>query len=131
MALAITVTSVVSLQKEYLVRGTIVATGNYVTGGDILDFTPGVAIYNLGVDGIKSSSGPKAMFFFSATPAAGTANTTEYVYEGRPGLLQNNSKMQVFTGAAAQAALAELAGGAYPAGVLNDTIVFQAFFSKL
>ena len=41
----------------------------------------------------------------------------------------NNGTMQVFTGAAAQAALTEMTAGNYVANVLNDTIIGEAFFA--
>lgn len=125
MALTISVKSVNKLQRDFLVRGVITASGSYTTGGDTLDFT--AASFGLGVDGIKSSFPPASMQIFSQQ-AAGSGAVSQYWYRGLKGTTQANNAMQVITGAAAQSPGAELAAGAYPAAVIADVIEFEATF---
>jgi hypothetical protein len=101
----------------------VVASNNYAAGGDTLDLT---AL----ADFIKSSGPPVVVELFSQK-AGGTSG---FMYAYSPAAVnpaQNNGKMQVFTGAAAQAALTELANGAYPAGVTGDTIIGIAYFPRI
>lgn len=101
---------------------TLVAAGNYLPGGDVIDWT------SLG-DLIKSGYVPINVTIQSQSAAAGHSG---YQYYFRPGAALNNCKMQVLTtGNGAGNALQELAAGAYPAAILADTIVGMACFVRV
>lgn len=123
MALAVTVSRIHHPQgsKEIKVYGTIVASGNYPTGGDTLNLLS--ATYNLGQGPPASSRVPIMGIILSVK-----ANTAEFQYLYIAGTTQANGVMQIYTGAAAQSGLAELSAGAYPAGVTGDTINFMIVF---
>jgi hypothetical protein len=121
MALAISVTSVNKVQRDFIVRGSIVASGSYVTGGDTLNFA--TATFRLGVDGIKSSSAPTSIAVWSQ---GGAAITAYFDYRPILGTTQANNLLQVFVGAGT-----EVGAGAYPAGVTSDTIEFEAYFPSV
>lgn len=116
--LTATITSVDTTQRNFTVRGTIAATGNYTTGGDTLSLQSGDVPVNSAPIEVRIQS--------QAT--SGPTNLFEYHYV--PGTTPANGKMQIFTGAAAQTALTELSSGALPAGVTGDTIGFAAVFNK-
>lgn len=101
----------------------------YVAGGDTLDLT---ALVNLagGAPGetLPTFELPALVRIISARPNLATGYAGLFVYSYAPGTNLTNGTMQVFTGAAAQAALTELTAGNYPANVLNDTIVGEAYF---
>jgi len=98
---------------EYLFFG-VVASGNYATGGDTLNF-----------QGVS----PLLVSPFQALQAA-ISGIAGFIYQFVQGTTQANAKMMVRTGAAAQAALTELNAGAYPAGVTGDTITGVASFPR-
>lgn len=101
----------------------------YVAGGDTCDLTQ---LFN------TASSAPGELLptfelvvivrFLSNRAQGGAGNGNLYVYNFAPGTTLANGTMQIFTGAAAQTALTELAAGNYPANVLNDVIVGEAYF---
>jgi len=112
LALAISVTQHWADLKRLHVIGTITASGNYVTGGDTLNFTN---------PKIKSSKVPDIVTIH------GRAVGPAYLYQFVCGTTQANGKMIV----ADVATGAELAAAPYPAGVTGDTIEFHAVFKKL
>src|SRR4051812_11942394 len=129
MPLAVTVSSAPTKNlKQFAVRGTIVASGNYPTGGDVFNLI--TATYPVGQSPVPSTSSPTSVLIFSQ-PAAGSGATGLFEYGFLKGTTAANGKMQVFTGAAAQSALAELSAGAYPAGVTGDAIQFIALFDAV
>ena len=88
---------------------TIVAGDTYSTGGITLNFAP-----------IAKATRPPVWVTFDGNAG--------YVYDFNPGTSASNGKLKIYTGAAAQAPLTELAAGAPPAGVQSDTIKFKAEF---
>ena len=94
------------------------APGNYAAGGDVLDLNgllpPG---YNFPSNGLPE----KVEIQSIKSPGA----TSLFVYNFALGTTMSNGKIQVFTGAAAQSGLAELANGNYPAVVLADVIEIE------
>lgn len=101
----------------------------YVAGGDTLDLTQ--------LNGLTGGLPGQVLPTFEAVAKVeiqsnrlkGAANNGNlFVYEYAPSTALNNGAMQIFTGAAAQSGLTELAAGNYPAGVLNDTIQGEAIF---
>jgi hypothetical protein len=105
MALAATVTKKWFDGKKMWVIVSIVASGNYATGGDTL---------NLQSIGIQSNQAP---FYGAITGQSATA------YAWVPGATQANGKVKCFQGA-----LAEVAAGAYPGSITGDTIVGEFGF---
>jgi hypothetical protein len=91
----------------------------YAAKGLVMDFT-----------GLVDTDQPPLAVSVRSAVAAGSGATALYLYNFNPGTTPANGKLQVFTGAAAQSALAELADGAVPAGVSGDTVVFEAWFKK-
>lgn len=63
--------------------------------------------------------------------ALATPGATLFIYDWIPGTTLSNGGVAVYTGAASQAGLTLLNAGAYPAGVLADTIQGEAIFPKL
>ena len=112
MALNVTVTSHWWDGKRIHAIGTIVATGNYATGGDILDLSD---------FSIKSNRVP---LFVDVIGIAG------YDYRYVNGTTIANGKLMAFQNGAVTSPAAELAAAAYPAGALADTIKFHAIFRK-
>lgn len=101
----------------------------YVAGGDTLDLTQ---LFNLA----SSAPGMSLPTFEavvkieiqSARLQGGAGSAGLFIYQFAPGTTLANGTLQIFTGAAAQAALTELSAGNYPANVLNDIIQAEAYF---
>lgn len=101
----------------------------YVAGGDTLDLTQ---LFGL-LGGMPGQAAPTfesvAKVEIQSVRAKGAANSGNlFLYSYAPGSNLTNGTMQVFTGAAAQTALTELAAGNYPAGVTTDTIQVEIYF---
>jgi hypothetical protein len=103
-------------------RGTlaIAAAPNYAAGGITVDFS--------GL-GLPTESAPLEVEIWSE-PKSGSAATALFLYSYLDGTNLTNGKVQIWTGAAAQSGLAELANGAVPAGVTGDTIKFKVVCKK-
>lgn len=104
---------------------TVTPSGNYVLGGDTLDFTQLKDI-------IKSSYVPLQVYLQSQAPGGASG----WWYSYRPGTTQANGKMQVFgTGASAGTSHQELGNGvAYSAqspSITADVIVGSAIFVRV
>ena len=99
----------------------------YVAGGDTLDLTQLVNLAGGAPGATLPTFESVARVVIQSQPAApGAASCYEYRYCSGSAL--NNGTMQVFTGAAAQSGFTELAAGNYPAAVLADVIVGEAYF---
>jgi hypothetical protein len=94
------------------VVGSVLASVNYATGGDTVDFS--------GAD-VKSAQPPSDVRF---TGVAG------YVYGWTKGTLISNQLMTAHEAGADAAALDEVAAGAYPAALIADVIRFHAIFKS-
>lgn len=116
VAYVTTITNQWSDGQRLHVTGTIVMSGVYVANGDILNWQNAIDARQ-GFIGIMTQNQPDMVFI------QGIAG---FVYVWTPA----NNKIKILTGAAAQAALTELAAGALPAGVTGDTITFYAIFKK-
>lgn len=98
--------------------------GGYVVGGDAVDFT-------------KLSPPPPSGYapvqanFYSMSGASGHSGYQYYWRPGNPPTLQNGRVQVETTGNGAGNPLQELAAGAYPAGILADTIVGIAAFVRV
>ena len=116
MPLAVTINNVDVTQDSLLVRGTLVASGSYVAGGDTLDFSA--------KGDLPVSIAPRDVFIH------GVAG---FVYEFVRGTTLANSKVKVRVDGAGgvNVALGEHTAVAYVAGVTGDTITFLAIFDKL
>jgi hypothetical protein len=101
----------------------------YVAGGDTLDLTQLVNLAG-GAPGatLPTFELPAKVVIMSARPSGATGFAGLYEYQYAPGTTLKNGTMQIFTGAAAQSPLTELTAGNYPANVLNDTIIGEAYF---
>lgn len=101
----------------------------YVAGGDVCDLTQLVGLLG-GMPGqtLPTFENVVKVELQSSRPLGATGSSGLFLYSYAPGTNLTNGTMQVFTGAAAQSALAELSAGNYPANVLNDTILGEAFF---
>jgi len=109
---------IVSLPRVVQVFVTITASGNYTAGGDTLDLTALTGA--LGQVGVPTETLP----ITATIQSANSSGLSGFLYGYRPGTTQANGKMQVLVqGAAAGDPLADLAAGAYPAGVTGDTII--------
>lgn len=111
---------------QFLIYGffTIVATGNYVAGGDALSFSGAT-------DFLKTGYAPLNLSIASQSPLGFSG----FYYAYRPGgvgMLATliNGRMQVFQSGNNANPLSELAAGAYPAAVLTDTIVASGCFVR-
>lgn len=121
MALAITADEVFPSLALLDVYGTITPSGDYATHGDTLDFSS--------LSSVPSSTIPVQVEIYE-TPAAGTSQSG-YVYGWCPGTTLANGKMTVFESAGSAAPLAELAAGAYPAGITGAVLKYHARFKKI
>lgn len=121
--ITVQVQNIVKLQNSILVFGLLVPSGNYVSGGDIVDFTsPSAAPVLLGPGGPSiPSSGPALKFDTWMESGDITYFLSQII-----GTAMNNNKLRVFTATAT-----ELAAGAYPAALLADQIGFLAVFKAL
>lgn len=115
MALAFALIDTDASQKYLELMGKLTISGNYVPGGDPLNLQTG----DVPADLIPAL--PVLIVSQDSTPG-----TNLFVYIYVPGTNLSNGKVQVFTGAAAQTGLTELAAGAYPAGVLADQVYIRA-----
>lgn len=111
---------------QFLIYGffTLVASGNYVAGGDPFTFG-GVT------DLLKTAYAPLNLSIASQS----SAGFSGFYYAYRPGGIGmlatlTNGRMQVFQSGNNANPLSELAAGAYPAGVLADTIVASGCFVR-
>jgi hypothetical protein len=116
MALTFSVVDTSDDGKRIHVGGTVAATGNYSTSGDVLDLSQVPII---------ASAQP---------PMQGTAwmdGLAGYDYVFYPGATMNSNKVEIFQQSAAAGAFPELAAGAYPGAITSDTITFYGIFKKL
>jgi hypothetical protein len=116
MALIFTLVDTWDDGKRIHVAGTVAASGNYSSGGDILDLSQSPLI---------ASAQP---------PINGTAwmdGLAGYDYVFFPGAAINSGKVKIFQQGAAAGAFPELAAGAYPGAVSGDSITFYGIFKKL
>jgi hypothetical protein len=120
MAMAATVTAVTKLQNTFQIAGTIVPSGSYVAGGDTVNLL--TATYGPGQTPPPTQSVPLS---FQAQSFKTAGATTVYSYSGVNGATIGALKLQVLVTGSGAAPSAELAAGAYPAGVSGDTITFQ------
>lgn len=105
-------------------------SGNYLAGGITVDLTQLFAAGNAAPGAsLPTGANPLLPVELESSRTPGQANLYEYHYV--PGTNATNGKIQIFTGAAAQTGLTELAAGALPAGVLTDTIAGRVTFPKL
>lgn len=101
----------------------------YVAGGDTLDLSQLLSQLSVGPGwNLPGFDMPAKVEIQSTRPKGGAGSAGLFLYEFAPGTTLQNGTMQIFTGAAAQAALTELAAGNYPANVLNDVIQGEAYF---
>lgn len=118
----VTIDSVDNTQKLIHVYGTVaLAAGDYAAGGIVISFQ---------TDQIKASDAPIDVKFESQ-PLVASKTTSTFLYGWLKGTTLALGQLQIFTGAAAQSALAELADGALPAAVVADRIRFHAVFVRL
>lgn len=116
MALAINITNQWSDGQRLHVTGTLVFSGSYAAGGELATWT-NASDARQGFIGLMTQNLPDVMFI------VGIAG---YVYM----FVRSTQKIKIMTGAAAQAALTELANGAYPGGVTGDVVEFYGVFKK-
>jgi hypothetical protein len=111
MPLAITVVDVDAAADNVYIFGTLVASGNYSTGGDTLDFTT-IAPQ------VPASQPPVQLW---------VGGSTGDTYSWIKGSALNNQKVKINT-----TSNSELGSGAYPSRITGDAnIQFEAVFNKL
>lgn len=121
MPIAITITQIQENTDGVEVFGFLTFTGNYVQGGDTLDWTTVIGAFS-----------PNGRQFVQSSPAGKCLACQINGSDGRDfawiqGAQLNLDKVKVLI-----AVDTELGAGAYPAGILNDVnIVFDAAFPKL
>jgi hypothetical protein len=126
MAIKVSIQNISKLsggQGGFLVTGVLIPSGNYVTGGDTVDFTAAVADPALvgGAGAFLETSLPLQQF-----DAWSQAGNLVQGYLPVIGATQKTNKLKVVT-----AFGVELGAGAYPAGVLADNIAFMAVTETL
>ncbi len=126
MAVKVSVQNVLAIrggQGAFLVSGVLVLTGNYVSGGDAVDFTAAVADPALvGGAGPFIDSSLAVENFDVWSQGGNIANT----YFPVIGTTQKNCKLKISSSFGG-----ELAASGYPAAILGDNIAFMAIFSNL
>lgn len=118
-------------QKTFKLFFTFKLTGNNPAAQfDVLDL---LQLFTAAAGGPGASlitgSLPIKVELQSVLPSAPGANA--FIYNWIPGTTLSNGGVAVYTGAAAQTGPTLLSAGAYPAGVLADTIQGEATFPKL
>jgi|ERR1017187_10015957 hypothetical protein len=112
MSLTLNVVDHWSDGKRIHVTGTLIPSGSYTTGGDIIPF---------GNNAIKSSSAPIMVMITTLSP---TGDVT-YVYSYKAGTTRADQKLKIFTFAGV-----ELPAGAYPGAAIANPAAFYAIFPK-
>jgi hypothetical protein len=118
--------SIDGTDRSTIIRGTVAlsaAADLYATGGIVMDLTA--------LGDVAKSGVPPTFVVVWSQPAVGSPGTNLYIYSFNPGSSQNNGKLQIFTGAAAQTALTEYTNAAALTNPFADTIVFEAVFPRL
>lgn len=122
-----TVTFINPTVKTLEMYGTLaIGAGDYAAGGlvvNILNFTYGKG------QGPLPCLPPIEVEIYSQ-PVVASHAAAKFLYSWLTGSSLANGQVQIFTGAAAQSGLAELADGATPAGVTGDTLLFKMVFPK-
>jgi hypothetical protein len=122
MSLKISVTSMNTAGQQVRILFNVIPTGNYVTGGDTLDFSQMVQDPAFqGIFGNIPSSQPAQQI-----DVWGQNGDLGNHYYPVVGSLQTNNKLKIDS-----AFNTELSAAAYPAPVLADKIVGEAIFAKL
>ena len=99
-------------QASQLVRGSVVLTDTYTSGGDTLDLS-----------GYPTQSAqPPEIVLFTEQPSA-TVTPSGYIFTYQPGTTPANGKLRVTTSAGT-----EFSAGAYSAALLQANVVFLALF---
>ena len=126
MSIAIQITQMESSGQQIYLTFNLIATGNYSTGGDTIDFTKAVvATSNLNAQWAGIVEASLAPVNFTVWTAGGNLSRD---YVGIQGAALNNSKIRMNT---TKGSTTELAAGAYPADVTADIIQGSATFNKL
>jgi len=120
MALQVQITSIKAVGQQLRVAFNLVASGNYVSGGDTIDFTKAIKDPSFigGPDTIETSQGACQIDIWSQ--GGNIANG----YFPILGSALNNCKFKVTS-----AFNTELAAGAYPGAVTGDKICGEAIFA--
>lgn len=118
MAIAIVVSRVDATQQGVTIEGTLVPSGNYPAGGDVVNFST--------VPQIPSNAGPLGLVEFNEQPASG-ATPSGYEFWLIAGSTPANWLFYVVT--AVGQPPTQLGAGAYPASLAAATIQFRAFFN--
>jgi|SRR5215469_15353709 len=124
MAISVTIDSSYAqndtTESTQVLRGTLHFSGNYVTNGDTLSFA--------NLYGLQSQSVPRRVYVYEQPPAGTAPGGYEYVF--CPGTTLANGKLVILVGAAAiSLPMAQLAAGAYPAGITGGVVKFEAIFT--
>ena len=119
MSIAISVESVDASGSSVLVAGTLVFSGSYSTGGDTLNWTTAIEQIAGGGQTIPSASQPLLVLIGSQA-----GNADDYVPV--QGTALNNWLVKCIA-----AGGSEIAAGAYPTAIADDTVAFLALFPKL
>jgi hypothetical protein len=106
-------------QRRVKASGVAAVAGTYAAGGFAVTWTFTDQLTGATVLLNTNATSPIMAYF---TSVAGSG----FVY----GWNKATNKLQIFTGAAAQGALTELANGTVPAGVSGDVIEFDAEFAR-
>lgn len=111
---------------DTVLKGQItVVAGTYPTGGLPLSFA---TLFGTQLTAGATPTWVQIQSNVKTTANGGTPNTTQFFYSYAPGADATLGKVQVWTGAAAQAGLTELSNGAnFP----TDTIQYRAEFNRI
>lgn len=123
MAASATINTITKLQNVFLITGSIALSGNYVLHGDTVD---------LSTSGKLPVSTPTVPVYAQVTenPNPGSsASGYQFVLDLGTNLATN--KLQVFQSPGSANPLAELAAGAYPAGLTSAKLNFFAIIPSL
>lgn len=118
MAVTITVDRVDFSGKSAIVEGRLSVAGNYVTGGDTVDFSA--------KSEIPSNLGPTGLVELEEQPASG-ASPSGFQFYLIAGSAMNN--WLLFFATAVGQPPTQLGAGAYPAALLAATFQFRAYFN--
>lgn len=118
-----------SANGDIFVEGVLIPSGNYVSGGDTVDFTGVNSTVTVGPN-FTGPSRELASGFLKQLWVGSMGGTLLFQYLGIVPSTGSPATAKLKISASASFGT-ELSAGAYPAGVTGDTIGFQATFKKL
>lgn len=137
MAAQVNISNVQSVSQGYLVSGFIVLSGNYPTGGDLLNFAAAAQdpTFIGMLPGIESSACLNCDAWSASGSGINGSNSTNYGirmnFTGSPAMVNPATGVKLKVAALSATPSTEHAAAAYESQYTSDIIQFQALFTKM